>query len=270
MTSTSSRTPMSVLAVRPKTKSPPRILIPEPDTPPSIPARAILPASREQPNRPLPPRRPVSSTSSSTSFVRQTEEGLLLPYIPDHYEITSNNKVRVVVPTVSESSLPDVVPTTRPKSPPKANLQSQLNGLRPSYTSLPATRPGSYPATLTGETPPINKGVSIPVPVLDLFKSSEGTIAYTRPVDITSYALSQDETPLPLEISEQPVILSATNVQSLPPPPSIPYRLEDLLSSNPAAPSLRYDPLILPSRIQRPLSPRYPIIARPPVVSNTR
>lgn len=261
---TSNRVPMSVLAVRPKTKSPPRVvgseLIIEDKfrSSPTIKEEKVLFSSPSRGRVTLPPRRPASSSEIlSLPKIPSNEEGMLLPYVPDHYEITSNNKVKVVVPSVSPSQLPSVIPTARPRSPPRMRPETQLGGLRPRYTPLPVEQAGSYPAILTGENPPLNKGASITLPTLSIFKSSEGTIAYTRPIDITSYPLSQDETPLPLSISEQPVITSAVKIPSLPPQPSIPYRLDDVLSPSPSSPSLRHDPLLLSSRIPRSSSPRY-------------
>jgi len=116
---------------------------------------------------------------------------------------------------------------------------------------------------MTGRTPPIGEETPVTVSVSDVVVSRNGVFLYSRPVDIASFAISQESTPLPVEESQRPVILSRTSLPiSVPAPPSIPYRLSELLASNPSSPSLRFDPVLLsprsPSRGLMSLYPRVP------------
>lgn len=248
------RPPLSVLAVRPKTRAPPPLLIPSRSpAPPTIPTRGILPVPTGPvvptlPKLPQPtstiispsnlPKSPSMTQLSTVQAFNVEREGILLPIIPIPYEpvlikqqgntssilpspsvsspLTNNSTVtpglRVVVPTVSQSYIPKVVQEVVPRSPPQSPPpQSLIRG--PITAAPPPNLPTSpiyrAPATMTGSNPPIGEEEPVLVPVTNYTLSPQGLVAYSSPIDVASFSISQESAPLPIQESLTPTILSS-------------------------------------------------------------
>ena len=271
----STRAPMSVLAVRPRTKAPPPLPIIPPSRPPTIvPSRAIAPILYGPVSRVPVVSSPITPsgspgyklpTQSGRSFVdthleSSSPDGKLIPIIPNPYQradpsqpwnsrSSRDSSLAIVSPTVSESRLPPVVPTFRPPLPafPTQSHVRDLEATTP-MIQLPESRPISTIGTMTGKYPPRGETMPVLQPVVSVAHLPEQSVLYSSPVDVASYSISQEEFPLPLEETLQPVVLS---YRSMPfPPPTfidVPYSLDEVIDPNPASPSLRFDPPIIPS-----------------------
>lgn len=232
---------ISLLAVRPKTKSPPPIRLPPPSRSNYI-APITIPKSKITVNIP-------SSTNP------RDIQGNLLPYTPNPYQpfgAGSSNlpPLSVVVPKVSQSYLPRVVPSVQARSPPRSFPQSQLRNVTSSSVILPTKVPISTPSIMAGKMPPVGEEKQIVMPITEIVPSSRGLLSYTKAVDVGSYAIAN--MPLPLEQSQRPNIIATSSLHiPITPVPSVPYSLREVLSTSPASSALRVDP-VLPSYARSP------------------
>lgn len=213
MTGIPVRTPLSVLAVRPKTKAPPPIL--HSSYSPSVNVLANIPANYDETAEIT---MPLMSPLDEPQLLPVTpNEGILLPIIYQRPSLLSSPKARnlgvVTIPTVGRQ-LPTVIPIVQPKSPLKNPPQSALFRSKSpsSRVTLPVAYPRSYPANMAGTFPPTGEEEQVIVNVPSVALSNKGLISYSRPVDVMSYAISPDSSPLPLEETQQPVVLSPTPV----------------------------------------------------------
>ena len=252
------RAPISVLAARPRTLAPPPMPIPS-TTPsaPTIPTRGIVLG----PTIPIVPIYPQSGSTvqsptrynytTSESFNVQ-REGRLIPIMPIPYEsisvrqpdnsnasvMTTPNvvpSVKVVVPTVRESYIPQVIAEVAPQSPPRSPLQSLLRGSIKEIPppNLPISSIYRQPGTMTGSNPPIGEEAAVLVPVTNYTTSRRGLVAYSTPVDVASFSMSEEVAPLPVEESLRPSVIS---LQTVPVP--IHSRLNERVGSR-ASPRVR-------------------------------
>lgn len=115
MTGIPVRTPLSVLAVRPKTKAPPPIL--HSSYSPSVNVLANIPANYDETTEitmsPMPPMTPMTSPNEPQLLPVTPNEGILLPIIYQRPSLLSSPKARnlgvVTIPTVGRQ-LPTVIP----------------------------------------------------------------------------------------------------------------------------------------------------------------
>lgn len=288
------RAPVSILAVRPATRAPPPFMLPPPSqSPPRIPTRSpsgvvpvpvvvpIIPPVVSSPGRAivLPSVRSINRvvTPPIPASVADTEEGRLFPIVPNPYKPIQGSSsgipsrrapgYEIIVPTVPRPSLPVVIPTVPPRSPPGTVPKSQIAdlGTEPPVRPLPTAPTYSYPAIMTGRTPPIGEETPITVPIPNISISPLiGAFAYIKPVDVASYSISNESFPLPLEETQRPVILASAPLSiGIPTPTS--YRTNEILSPNLVSPSLRFNPPIVPRSPTQGLaflSPRVPSPSR--------
>ena len=214
MTGIPVRTPLSVLAVRPKTKAPPPIF--RASSSPSVNVLANIPANYDETTEITMSPMPLMSSLDEPQLLPVTpNEGILLPIIYQRPSLLRSPKARNLgvstIPTIGKE-LPAVIPIVQPKSPLKNPPQSALfKSKSPSSRStLPIAYPRSYPANMVGTFPPTGEEEPVIVNVPSVALSSKGLISYSRPVDVMSYAISSDSSPLPLEETQQPVVLSPT------------------------------------------------------------
>ena len=143
--------PLSVLAVRPRIKSPPPLNITPTVLPISIP-RAAEPSQRiisyPLPLTSSPPK--VPQLPNSVQALNIAREGQLLPIVPLPYQevsipIISSGRVSrmpdivIVTPSVSESSIPRVISQVFPRSPPGSPLRSIIEDSESITFSSPLT-----------------------------------------------------------------------------------------------------------------------------------
>jgi len=143
--------PLSVLAVRPRIKSPPPLNITPTVLPISIP-RAAEPSQRiisyPLPLTSSPPK--VPQLPNSVQALNIAREGQLLPIVPLPYQevsipIISSGRVSrmpdivIVTPSVSESLIPRVISQVFPRSPPGSPLRSIIEDSESITFSSPRT-----------------------------------------------------------------------------------------------------------------------------------
>jgi len=162
--------PLSVLAVKPKTLAPPPFIIPEKtkSKPYVAKSKNLFPVSTSSLVTPNPIFSPRNTSSTLYPSIIDPKykinvrgESSLLPYVPNPYQNVSSTSMpqyKVVLPTVSSSFTPTVVPEISPKYPPQFYNRPPSNI---SPQSLPISSAKSSPASILGIDPPISNSLSL-------------------------------------------------------------------------------------------------------------
>lgn len=225
--STAGRSPLSVLAVRPITLSPPPIytaksvitpkpslqsILPIPGSPTSpskVPLPTLIPNISNE-RRPISPRVPIEISEEGyittqnyrTSLMSNPSEGQLLTYIPNPFQkvlVSTSTDVKiptyeVILPTILPHSIKNVVAQVEPQSP--SQSPRTLTIASPPPQKLQPSSIISKPAIMTGSNPPMGEKHPVLVSIPEPGSFPYDNITYSGPIDISSYSISQEEAPL--------------------------------------------------------------------------